>query len=323
MLETNLKTIPHPVPEQFSHQGYLEPDVPVAKNEDRTVWNEKLGLTAVIDGATAAISGEKDGLNSAEYAAAWLKRYLLAYTADKPAGVILEDAVRAFHKHLKAEWPDMFAQGALGPSASVVLLRIHADETFSFAQLGDCMLCFTSVHKEDKQCYYTSYPVTSLPQRHAELEQKLINLVSSILHDPDEGDYSLTNVRTHPQVMDMIQEQRALANREYGVFSAELECLNFINAGDGIDLEPAVVSFTLLSDGMFAVIDPEDHIPDHMVDGPEINAVIAAGAMGLGGDSIEDYYKESLYYSYCHDPEATKHPRLKFMDDASAVIVYL
>ena len=124
----------------FTHQGYKAPRKLNHYNEDRMVIGTN--VFAVVDGATAVVDVDMNGLNPSAYMSKFLADYLLNQPSDDPrtAVELLADANAAIRAHLQAEWPQVYAMGKFGPSAAVAVVKFHADGTISVASAADCSI---------------------------------------------------------------------------------------------------------------------------------------------------------------------------------------
>lgn len=283
----------------FTHQGFKTKDGPNHYNEDRVVIGTH--VFAVIDGATAVVPGERNGLNASAYTSDFLMRFFHAHDNNDTttAQNLIIAANKAFRTDLETYWPEMIKAGALGPSAALSLVKFHADGTLSYANMADCSCV---IEKGDAPVMISHhYP------RHSELDEILAD---AIFKEIEKGLTPL-EARELPHVAAIIRTNRGLINVDYGVFNAQEKMVDFVRGGTlSADDVKTLKTITLLSDGMLW---PEEK-------SLEAGALKAASLMKEKG--VRDYYFR-MKDMYDKDHSMQQFRRLKHMDDASALVIHL
>ncbi len=284
--------------EKFTHIGYKEPKKEVLMCEDRILENLDERIYGVIDGATSSTGIQIEGLTDGAYIAEFFKNKVSeggfnTYTAE----AILSEINEGFGVHLEENHPDVHKLGKQGPCASGVLLKTHKNGTFSYAQIGDCML----VELTHEGGFIELTDDTRFEDDHIYLN-KAAELSKAT-------GKSILEVRSNPEVISAIQAHREMSNVSKGVITGEPEMDAFIVSGVR-DLDNAK-ALIMMSDGMA-----------HPEFDKEQTYIQAAQYMMEHG--IEAYYKKlQEIYNADTDWHNLKHIRCKHMDDATAMIIHL
>src|SRR5690606_21350923 len=113
-----------------------------AINDDAIYAGQR--LFAVIDGATSMVPHTLNGLSAAaylsRYAVAWLTAADNDLTDTRTARELMLALNADFATHLRENFPNVAAEGKYGPSAAAVIVRLHEDDTYTYAQVADCAL---------------------------------------------------------------------------------------------------------------------------------------------------------------------------------------
>jgi hypothetical protein len=274
----------------FSHQGFKAPDQPNNYCEDRLLIAGK--TFAVIDGATAVIDVDMNGLNASAYTSQFLAEYLGKFDSEPlTAGDLLLQANTAFGEDLKTNWPEVHAQGKKGPCAAVILLRINGNQA-TWAQAHDSNLVgrkqdgtWELVSKIDEE-------MTRWTKEECALRQPYI-----------EQGYDFASVRSVPEVRAQSLAKRARINLDFSDFNGEPEFADHMASGS-FNIQD-YTDLVLFSDGMDW---PEK-------EGAEALTVAAEKISELGGRAYHDLLQEM----YAGDLKGRKYSRLKHMDDATAL----
>ena len=278
--------------ELFSHQGYKSPGQVNAGNEDNMVY---AGQTlAVVDGATAVVKDEIQGMNTAAYTAHYVHDHLtrlalLPEHKDAEAHLLLAGLNRAFGQHIEAEYPQIAALGTDGPCASAVVVRLHED-SYSFGVIGDCCVAELGL---DGNWFVAPWEL------HDEEEQRLQRAKEMLTSK----NLPLNTMRNDPDVLADIRAARKRLNVDRGVFNGDPAMENFLLYGR----RPlaGVKELLLFSDGMGL---------------PGVDKVTGAkhAAMQMTENGCSAYWR-GLKAVYDGDPEFTRFLRYKHMDDATAI----
>ena len=248
---------------------------------------------AVIDGATAVVDVDMNGLNSSAYAAQFLAEYLAQHGhTGKSAKELLIQANTAIREDLLQNWPDVYALGKEGPCAAALILCNHGD-TFSFAQIADCNL----VSRTQDGAWHL---LSEISAAHSALDKKSEALRQKYLAQG----LPLSEIRSQPEVREFSRYSRNQSNVSYGDFNGEPEMEQFVvsgtfNAADYTDL-------ILFSDGM-------DWLEAESDEEELMQAAQKMASMGLQA------YHSHLRALYDADPMVKKYIRHKHMDDATAL----
>lgn len=277
----------------FSHQGFKKVGAPNHYNEDRMVVGTD--VFAVIDGATALVPTDMDGINPSAYTAKFLAEFLYQQTQHQAetAYKLLVRANAELRENLRKHWPEVLELGKLGPCAMVSVVKLHGNKA-TIANAGDCAIAVLT--EGNWHLKSNHYP------RHAELDHNLHQRVFGLL---DAG-------HTYAEAWEMVHDQlvmgRNLANVEYGVFNAEPETVEFLKHQE-IDLTN-IEAIALMSDGlqwMEADTDTEAYLE-------------AAAQMHKKG--VRNYHGEMLALLDT-DPTFKQYRRLKHADDATGIVISL
>ena len=283
--------------EAASFQGYKRAHQHNHGNED--VFVTYRNVMAVIDGATSMIPNRLDGLTAAQYIARFVEAELITLARELDDDhVTAADLLRAvnarFADHLRIYHPLVAAQGKYGPSAAGVVVKIHADGTYSFAQVADCFLVELSANGLHGQLL-TPDQLVNLDENGA-----LKNARDMIRNGGDPA-----TVLDDPAVRRQLKANRLKNNVAFGVINGEADMEQHICAGRRpLDDVHALV---LMSDGMV---------------GPAGRgaANIVASAQDLLIYGVPGYYAR-IKSCYDADADFRLYPRFKHMDDATALLL--
>lgn len=286
--------------EAYCNRGEKNPGYPTRMNEDRFVMAHR--TFAVIDGATDRRGQELSGLTPGAYLADYAHRTLnnLAQHpdyADTEAGLILAGMNRAFGEHMQQQHPEVVKDGFhFGPTASLALLRLHEDGTYSYATVGDCFLVVMRTDGSVSVC-----PAEEKPY---DMEK---NRLEHFMEVYKESGGTFQSVMENPEAEKMYLEYLEKLNKTFPVLNGDPAMEGLINGGR----EPleGVAAFALMSDGMLM-----PGLPD-----PE-GAHMAAKQIHSHGAST---YGKSLEVMYNNDPDRIEHPRFKHRDDMTALYLEL
>ena len=281
----------------FTHQGYTTWRELNHYNEDRIVTTSN--LFAVIDGATSVINVDMGGLNPSAYISNFLADYLSAVPRHdtRTALELLTDANTAVREHLKAEWPEVYAMGKLGPSCAAAIVRLHPEtNTMTVANVADCSVA-VKVKRGDWNV------LTPTRKGQGPLSSRLHDLIRQQI---DKGMTPEEAKKTKP-VQDMLKRNRMRVNVDFGSFNGEADAEKFFfSASYSLD---AVESLIMISDG-FENPNGKSH---------EEQIRLAAQKMHqLGGRGYHTYLRFDVFGE---DPNFEKYPRAKHMDDASGIVL--
>lgn len=275
----------------FTHQGFKAKGELNHYNEDRFVTSGD--LFAVIDGATSVVPHDMDGLNTSAYTAEFVRTLFEAMAGEEEltASDVLLETNSAFGEHLKEDWSEVAKEGKLGPSANLVLVKFAEDGTFTFAQVGDCILLI----KRRGEWHQLT------PDMRFKMDERSYQ---KALAELPEG-FDMTQFKDSPPMLKLNKEKRMLSNVKTGVFTGEPQMKKFIMEGEkGMD---GVEAMALMCDGMAWPHDGEKQM--------YITAAQKMEEMGVKA------YWQALKAEYDADPDFKSFLRLKHMDDATAVLV--
>lgn len=282
----------------FTHQGFTARDVPNHGNEDSLV--QASSIFGVIDGATAMIPDRLTGLTGAEY----VSRFAAADFAhadllepDATACNVLLRTNKRFGKHLAEKFPQVAAQGKYGPSAAVVLVRFHADGTYSYAQAADCFLA--EVRTDGMVEVLTPDQLVNLD------ENGSLRLARQRIR---EG-VSPAEVLKDPSVHAQLKKNREKNNVAFGVLNGEKALADHVCHGR----RPlaGVKALVLMSDGMVLATG----------NGGRAERV-ACSALRMLALGVRAYYRDCIKNVADTDPHFQRMPRFKHLDDASALVLH-
>lgn len=266
--------------------------------EDRLLENKEERIYGIIDGATSITGIQINGLTDGAYIADFFQQKINeggfnTYTSE----AILSEVNEKFGTHIEEDYPEIHKLGKQGPCASGVILKTHKNGTFSYAQIGDCMLIeLTQEGKFIELTQDTRYEDDHIYlNKAAELSKK--------------SGKSILEVRANPDIISAIQDHRDMSNVSKGVITGEVAMNKFIV--EGIRNLNNAKALIMMSDGMA-----------HPEFGKEETYIQAAKFMVEHG--IEAYYKK-LYEIFNADTNwhNLKHIRCKHMDDATAMVIHL
>lgn len=281
----------------FTHQGYVKPDTPNKGSEDTLAFRDNT-FFAVIDGATSVVSHDMHGLTPAAYLASYVSQQvgtLPEVTLKTTTALDVFLTINSnFRTHLNTTFPAVAAEGKFGPSAAALMVKLHDDGTYSYAQVADCFL--VEVHDDGTMVLVTPDQLVNIDNGSmAEAKQRLRDGVSP------------AEILADPKVKAILKNNRLMNNVKFGVINGEDDVKNLVCHGrrslDG------VAALVLMSDGMV--------MPNN---GRENGATLAAKHMLRLG--VSAYYRE-LKKVYDADPAFTQVLRFKHMDDATGLSVVL
>jgi Protein phosphatase 2C len=217
---------------------------------------------------------------------------LLSTSPDIPAVALVGALVEQLERRQSAAWLD--ARGADGretPAASFALVRLIGSE-IEVLRLGDCLVLLEAT---DGIVTVMDHPVLATIE--AETRDALLALRA--LTDPKQA---------FTAMMPRLRAQRARRNLPdgYGVLAAERSCLPMLH----VDRMPAhtVRRMLLASDGYYRLVDHYNAASD---------AELVRRTEALGADAV----LKQLRAIEAADPLATRYPRLKIADDATALLI--
>ncbi len=278
--------------EEFTHIGEKSPGKTTLMCEDRLFCHEN--LFAVIDGATSTTGTLIEKLTDGAYIAEFFKKSLNNYVNSQlDAHDIMVEINKKFGEHLKTQHPEIHALEKNGPTASGVIVKIHSDNTYSFAQVGDCMLVESQTGKLNE---------LTIDSRYVD-DHDYLHIAQKISKQKGLG---ILEVREYPEVINAIVAHRLKSNVEKGVLNGDLAMDNFI-CHDRRPLKN-VSELILMSDGM---AHPEYELKDTYIE----------AAKHMLEKSIYHYYKtlKAILDADC-DWKNLKYLRGKHIDDCTAVI---
>lgn len=264
--------------------------------EDRLVINEKEQIYGVIDGATSVSGVQINNLTDGAYIAEFFKKSIEEGAWNTySAHAILAEINEKFGQHLEAEYPEIHKLGKQGPCASGVIVKIHKNHTFSYAQIGDCMLI--------KQNNEDGFVELTEDTRY-EGDLNYLNKAKVLSESTGK---SILDVRSKPEIIEAIREHRRLSNVTKGVITGEIEMEPFIVSGMR-DLDDTK-TLVMMSDGMA-----------HPEFGKNETYIEAAKYMLEHG--VSGYYnKLDSIFNADVDWHKLKYLRCKHMDDATGLIL--
>jgi hypothetical protein len=219
---------------------------------------------------------------------------LLPTAPDMPAADLVGGLVEELDRRQSAAWLD--ARGADGretPAASFALVRTIGTE-IEVLRLGDCLVLLEAA---DGTVTVMDHPVLAAIE--AETREALLALRARRITDPNEAFAAML-----PQLR--AQRRRRNLVDGYGVLAAERTCLPMIQ----IDRIPAhtLRRVLLASDGYYRLVDHYGAVTD---------ADLMRRTEELGADAM----LKQLRAIEAADPLATRYPRLKIADDATALLI--
>jgi hypothetical protein len=219
---------------------------------------------------------------------------LLSTSPDIPAVALVGALVEQLERRQSAAWLD--ARGADGretPAASFALVRLIGAE-IEVLRLGDCLVLLEAA---DGTVTVMDHPVLATIE--AETRDALLALRARGITDPKQA---------FTAMMPRLRAQRARRNLPdgYGVLAAERSCLPMLH----VDRMPAhtVRRMLLASDGYYRLVDHYNAASD---------AELVRRTEALGADAV----LKQLRAIEAADPLATRYPRLKIADDATALLI--
>jgi len=219
---------------------------------------------------------------------------LLSASPDMPAVELVAALVEQLERRQSAAWLD--ARGADGretPAASFALVRLIGAE-IEVLRLGDCLVLLEAA---DGTVAVMDHPVLATIE--AETRDALLALRARGITDPKQA---------FTAMMPRLRAQRQRRNLPdgYGVLAAERSCLPMLH----VERMPAhtVRRMLLASDGYYRLVDHYNAATD---------AELVRRTEELGVDAM----LTQLRAIEAADPLATKYPRLKIADDATALLI--
>jgi hypothetical protein len=219
---------------------------------------------------------------------------LLSAAPDRPAADLVGALVDELARCQSAAWLD--ARGADGretPAASFALVRLIGSE-IEVLRLGDCLVLLEAA---DGAVSVMDHPVLAAIE--AETRDALLALRALGITDPKQ---------TFAAMLPQLRAQRLRRNLPdgYGVLAAEQSCVPMLH----VDRMPAqdVRRILLASDGFYRLVDHYNAASD---------AELVHRTAELGADAL----LEELRAIEAADPMATRYPRLKIADDATALLI--
>jgi hypothetical protein len=206
------------------------------------------------------------------------------------------DNVAAAQAGLAMQPPALDARGADGretPAASFALVRLIGSE-IEVLRLGDCLVLLEA---SDGAVTVMDHPVLAAIE--AATRSALLALRAQGITDPKQA-FTAMMPRLRAE-----RQRRNLADG-YGVLAAERSCLPMLH----LDRMPAhdVRRVLLASDGYYRLVDHYNAASD---------AELVRRTEELGADAM----LEQLRAIEVADPLATRYPRLKIADDATALLI--
>jgi hypothetical protein len=219
---------------------------------------------------------------------------LLSKAPDMPATDLIGVLVEELERRQSAAWLD--ARGADGretPAASFALIRLIGSE-IEVLRLGDCLVLLEAA---DGTVTVMDHPVLAAIE--AETRNALLALRAQGIIDPKQA---------FAAMMPRLRAERRRRNifDGYGVLAAEQSCVPMIH----LDRLPAraLRSILLVSDGYYRLVDHYNAASD---------AELVRRTEELGADAM----LQQLRAIEAADPLATRYPRLKIADDATALLI--
>lgn len=283
--------------EAFTAVGRKRRDQVNAINDDAIYAGQR--LFAVIDGATSMVPHTLNGLSAAaylsRYAVTWLTAADNDLTDTRTARELMLALNADFATHLRENFPDVAAEGKYGPSAAAVIVRLHEDGTYTYAQVADCALVEM---KDGNGTLLTPDQLTNLDD----------GTLAAAMQRVREG-CKPEDVLQDPAVNARLRANRLFNNVRFGVINGEPEMAALVCHGRR--MLAGVDKLVLISDGMQAEPGKGYSGDRRLCEG----AMLAArwGALRAW---------ERLCKVYDSDPHFTRMPRFKHMDDASAVVLH-
>ncbi|HKP26805.1 MAG TPA: protein phosphatase 2C domain-containing protein [Dongiaceae bacterium] len=219
---------------------------------------------------------------------------LLADSPDRPAADLVGALVAELEQRQAAAWLDgRGADGRETPAASFALVRLIGSE-IEVLRLGDCLVLLEAT---EGTVTVMDHPVLAAIE--AETRAALLALRAQGITDPKQA---------FTAMMPRLRAQRARRNLPdgYGVLAAERSCVPMLH----VDRMPAhaVRRVLLASDGYYRLV-------DHYHAANDAELVRRTGELGA------DAMLEQLRAIEAADPLATRYPRLKIADDATALLI--
>jgi hypothetical protein len=219
---------------------------------------------------------------------------LLSAGPDMPAADLVGELVNELERRQSAAWLD--ARGADGcetPAASFALVRLIGSE-IEVLRLGDCLVLLEAT---DGAVTVMDHPVLAAIE--AETRDALLALRAQGITEPKQAFLAM---------MPRLRAERLRRNLPdgYGVLAAERGCMPMIH----VDRMPArtLRRILLVSDGYYRLVDHYGAVTD---------AELVRRTEELGADAM----LRQLRAIEAADPLATRHPRLKIADDATALLI--
>jgi hypothetical protein len=219
---------------------------------------------------------------------------ILSRAPEMPAADLIGALVEELERRQSSAWRD--ARGADGretPAASFALVRLIGAD-IEVLRLGDCLVLLEA---SDGTVTVMDHPVLAAIE--AETRSALLTLRAQGITDPKQA---------FTTMMPRLRAERLRRNRPdgYGVLAAERSCLPMIH----LDRMPArsLRRILLASDGFYRLV-------DHY--GAASDAELVRRTADIGADAM----LQQLRAIEAADPLATRYPRLKIADDATALLL--
>jgi hypothetical protein len=219
---------------------------------------------------------------------------LLSKAPEMPAANLIGALVDELERRQSAAWRD--ARGADGretPAASFALVRLIGAD-IEVLRLGDCLVLLEA---SDGAVTAMDHPVLAAIE--AETRDALLALRAQGIADPKQA---------FAAMMPRLRAQRRRRNLPdgYGVLAAERSCIPMLH----VDRLPAqsLRRILLASDGYYRLV-------DHY--GAASDAELVHRTAELGADTM----LQQLRAIEAGDPLAMRYPRLKIVDDATALLL--
>ena len=219
---------------------------------------------------------------------------LLSAAPDRPAAELVGALVDELERRQSAAWLD--ARGADGretPAASFALVRLIGSE-IEVLRLGDCLVLLEAT---DGAVMVMDHPVLAAIE--AETRDALLALRAQGITEPKQA---------FAAMVPRLRAERLRRNVPdgYGVLAAERSCVAMIH----VDRMPprALRRILLASDGYYRLVDHYGAVTD---------AELVRRTEELGADAM----LRQLRAIEAADPLATRYPRLKIADDATALLI--
>ncbi len=284
--------------ETYIHHGYKTPNQHTEMNEDGIVIANT--IYGVIDGATSRNGSKINGMTMGAYITGYIHHGLTNLSLnpqykDTDVGLLLAGANHAFGEHMKKEHPEVVADGfSFGPTASACFIRIHNDNTYSFAAVGDCSLVELGTEGHWFIC-----PETNKPD---EIEN---NRLTHFADFCQEHNCSFDEAWENEEVQKLYHDAKMLQNNQWPYIDGNPDMANMVFSGR----RPLndIAGLVLMTDGL--MLPGFDNIE---------GSFMAAKQMFNHGVSA---YASGVNKLYNDDPNRDKFMRFKHQDDGAAILI--